>query len=194
MAEKSKKVKSVKKDVEKVKPLKKEKKDFKKVEKKNAVIGESKGNFWKNNKGAFIIIGVIALLIVLTLLIEGNEKTEKAFDYSTLGAEINTWYNDTQENQYVVTVIALSYCGYCAQYKPIITELATEEGLKLHWFEIDTMASGDAEALQYQYNLEKYTGSSPYTLITYNGEYVTDVVGYMEKEEITSFLENAGAL
>lgn len=194
MAEKSKKINKVKKEVKKIVPLKKATTKVEKEVKKTAVIGEKSKGFWKNNKGTIIIVGVIVLLVALTILIEGNEKPNNEIDYSSVGTEVKAWYDDTQKDQNVVTVIALSYCGYCAKYKPIITALSTEKGFKLYWFEIDTMSEDDSSALQNTYDLEQYSGSSPYTVVTKNGAFVKDIVGYMEKSELVSFLESAGAL
>lgn len=184
-------------DIKEAKPIKEVKKIEKKAEKKfekTVTIGKSKGNFWSNNKGLIIFLGILALLIALTFLIEGDETTKKEIDYSTLGSDIQEWYTDTQSNNYTLTVIALSYCGYCAQYKPIITQIANDEGLKLYWFEMDTMSSEDANALQNTYTLEQYSGSSPYTAIIYGGKFVTDTVGYMDESSTNTFLKEAGAI
>ena len=194
MAEKSKKINKVKKENKKIVPLKKETTKVEKVVKKTANVGAASKSFWKNNKSTIIIVGFIVLLLAVTFLIEGNEKKSTEVDYSSVGTEIKAWYDDTQKDQNVVTVIALSYCGYCANYKPIITALSSERGFKLYWFEIDTMSEEDSAALQNTYKLEQYSGSSPYTVVTKKGAFVKDVVGYMEKAELVSFLEGAGAL
>lgn len=149
-------------------------------------------DFLKNNKGLLIVLGIVALLVLMTILVEGNDEPKTEIDYSTLGSDVSSWYSDTQSDKYVITVIALSYCHYCADYKPKITEIANRNNVSLYWFEIDTMSEEDAQALQSTYKLEQYTGSSPYTAIIKGGEFVTDTVGYMPEEDTITFLTGAG--
>lgn len=165
----------------------------KKTKAKNSSYTSSGDSWWKRNRSTIIILGAVLLLVLMSMLIEGNEKS-KEIDYSSLSADVQQWVEDTSSEQYVVTVIALSYCGYCEQYKPVITQIANDNGLKLYWFEIDTMSDEDANVLQTTYELEQYSGSSPYSLVTYGGEFVSDVVGYMEKADTETFLKGAGAI
>ena len=105
MAEKSKKINKVKKETKKIVPLKKETTKVEKVVKKTANVGAASKSFWKNNKSTIIIVGFIVLLLAVTFLIEGNEKKSTEVDYSSVGTEIKAWYDDTQKDQNVVTVL-----------------------------------------------------------------------------------------
>ena len=130
-------------------------------------------------------------MVAFTILKEKSEKTDTNLNISD---DISSWVADSKTDQSVVAVIALSTCHYCAQYKPIITEIAEENSLKLYWFEIDTLNEADSSALTSTYSLTQYSGSSPYTFITKNGEFINDVVGYMPKEDTLTFLKDNGVI
>lgn len=153
----------------------------------------------KKNLGTIIILSIVGLLIIFSMLIKTGEQGENSnetsgnIDPTALSEEVKEWYETTKKDEYVVTVIGLSYCGYCKQYKPVIEEITDDENIAFYYFDFDTLAeasSKDADALEHTYDLENYTGSSPYTFITKNGEFIGDTVGYMDKDETTSFLKS----
>lgn len=160
----------------------------------NKVI-ETDKSFFKKNRTVLLVVGLVGLLLLLAIMIEGNEKPSSgSIEYSSLSTEVKAWYDETKSEEFVITVIGLSYCGFCEQYKPVLTQIANDNNIKLHWFNIDELSQADSNALQNTYELKQYTGSSPYTLITYGGEFIADEVGYMEKESVESFLKEAGVL
>ena len=150
--------------------------------------------FWKNNKGWVITVAVIVLLVVGTVLSEGVEKANKEpFDVSKASETVQEWYSETQKEKFVVTVLAGSSCQYCANFKPVIEEVAKEEDLDLRWFYIDQQEDVDAEALETLYDLQD-TGRVPYMYITYGGELVTYNVGYLDKAALVKLLEENDVL
>ncbi len=63
---------------------------------------------------------------------------------------------------------------------------------KLYWFDADNYGEDNFSTLTSTYELS-YEGSSPYTLVTKNGEVVGEhVEGYMEENETNSFLSELG--
>jgi len=145
--------------------------------------------FIKNNKGLLIGLGVVLLLVLFTILQETNKSTEVEIDESALSAEMSTWLNDTRSDEYVVTVIGMTTCPHCQNYKPVIEEVSKNENIKLYFFEADTITNeADNKALENAYELENYEGSVPYTFITKNGEFIADNVGGMDKDATLNFL------
>jgi thiol-disulfide isomerase/thioredoxin len=154
-----------------------------------------------------LVAAIIWLFFGLSFLIESNNKgtyggnntgennVAKEVDVSKASKEVKEWYTAvTAEKNTAVTVIALSYCGYCKEYKPIITEIAKNEDLELYWFEIDTMSEEDGAILTGTYNLESYSGSSPYSFVTKDKKFLGDKVGYMANDATIQFLTGIGAI
>ena len=152
--------------------------------------------FWKNNKGLIIGIGAVILLVLFTIL-QDNSKEEKVIeiDESLLSAEMSDWLNSTREDKYVVTVIGMTTCPHCQNYKPVITSVSDNENLNLYFFEADTITNAeDNNALENAYELENYEGSVPYTFVTKNGEFVCDTVGGMDEKGTNDFLRSCGVI
>ena len=157
----------------------------------------------KKNIGVIIVVVIVTLLCVFAMLTEAGKEDNNSsggnveINLDALSSDMLAWHEATQKDKYVVTVIALSYCGYCKEYKPVIQEITDDENIPFYYFDIDTLnetAPEDANALQYAYDLENYTGSSPYTFITKNGEFIGDRVGAMDKETTISFLNSLGVV
>lgn len=146
--------------------------------------------FWKKNQGTIIVVGIVILLLSFTLLNKENKQDPTTeIDWSTVSEEVQNWYLATQEDQYVVTVIASSTCPHCSAYHPVITEVSNEEEIKLFFFEVDTLSQDDQNALHNAYVLENNEGYVPYTFITNNGAFVTDHTGGMEKEDLVNYFK-----
>lgn len=141
--------------------------------------------FEKN--GTKLLLGVI--IVIFALIVMFNEDKTPVTNNIENSAEIVSWSEQTQEDQYVVTVMASSTCGYCQAYNPVIHALQEEYGFTLYWFEIDNLSDDDYQTLSSTYDLENYEGSVPYTFITKNGEFVIDNIGALEEEGTLDFLK-----
>lgn len=182
---------NVKKEVKReVKPITKE------VEKKtHEVVKEVKKPIYqkKDNKKKWILISVLAVMLLLVCLVTIKDA-QKDNSSSNVSSNMSEWVSETKEDKYVVTVIGLTYCQYCKNYNPIISSLSSEYDFKLYWFDIDSLSEEDSSTLTTTYSLEQYTGASPYTVITKNGEFVADNVGAMDEESTKTFLKDNGVI
>ena len=150
---------------------------------------KTKKEYAKNAGVGALVATCIWAFLGLTLLIDtkGKDKVEST-DYQIYNADINEWVEATKSDEPVITVIGLTYCQFCKKYNPVINKIAKEKGIKLYWFDADNYFS----TLTSTYELS-YEGSSPYTLVTKNGEVVGEhVEGYMEENETNSFLSELG--
>ena len=143
----------------------------------------------KKNSFKWVLIGTLGVLLALVCFISVNEPP--AVDPTE---RMSSWLTDTKEDQYVVTVISLTTCPHCKNYNPVISGIANEENIKLYWFDIDNMDNSSSSILTDTYTLENYTGASPYTFITKNGEFIADVVGGMGEEDTRAFLKQNGVI
>ncbi len=137
-------------------------------------------------KKTIVIVLLLGLLILFMALIDVKEGNKKA--------TMDEWVEVTKEDKYVITVISLSYCDFCANYKPIIEQIAEENDIKLFWFNIDKMKETDSSILvtTYKFNEHGYEGASPYTAITKNAQFVADKVGGMSSDDLKLFLKENG--
>lgn len=154
---------------------------------------KTKKEYAKNAGVGALVATCIWAFLGLTLLIDtkGKDKVEST-DYQIYNADINEWIEATKSDEPVITVIGLTYCQFCKKYNPVINKIAKEKGIKLYWFDADNYGEDNLSTLTSTYELS-YEGSSPYTLVTKNGEVVGEhVEGYMEENETNSFLSELG--
>ena len=154
---------------------------------------KTKKEYAKNAGVGALVATCIWAFLGLTLLIDtkGKDKVEST-DYQIYNADINEWIEATKSDEPVITVIGLTYCQFCKKYNPVINKIAKEKGIKLYWFDADNYGEDNLSTLTSTYELS-YVGSSPYTLVTKNGEVVGEhVEGYMEEKEANSFLSELG--
>lgn len=154
---------------------------------------KTKKEYAKNAGVGALVATCIWAFLGLTLLIDtkGKDKVEST-DYQIYNADINEWIEATKSDEPVITVIGLTYCQFCKKYNPVINKIAKEKGIKLYWFDADNYSEDNFSTLTSTYELS-YEGSSPYTLVTKNGEVVGEhVEGYMEENETNSFLSELG--
>lgn len=154
---------------------------------------KTKKEYAKNAGVGALVATCIWAFLGLTLLIDtkGKDKVEST-EYQIYNADINEWIEATKSDEPVITVIGLTYCQFCKKYNPVINKIAKEKGIKLYWFDADNYGEDNLSTLTSTYELS-YEGSSPYTLVTKNGEVVGEhVEGYMEEKEANSFLSELG--
>lgn len=136
----------------------------------------------------YIIIGVLLILfVVLSLLMnDGDVKNRE------MGSEVSLWLEDTKKDQYVVTVFAQTFCGYCKQYQPVVQKIYNEnDDMIVYWFDIDEKSSLNAEereTVTSTYETPDFTGT-PYTLITKNGQTVAHYDRGADRETILKFFK-----
>lgn len=155
---------------------------------------KTKKEYAKNAGVGALVATCIWAFLGLTLLIDtkGKEEVVESTDYQIYNADINEWVEATKSDEPVITVIGLTYCQFCKKYNPVINKIAKEKGIKLYWFDADNYDEDSFSTLTSTYELS-YVGSSPYTLVTKNGEVVGEhVEGYMEESETNSFLSELG--
>ena len=116
----------------------------------------------KSNLFTSTIIGFgLWLFIGLSFLIKANEPVVvEPKEYT-----VAEWLVDTQESEPVVTVIGMTTCGFCQNYKPVIESLAAQYGFNLYFFESDALEYEDALALEQTYELKEYENRVPFTFI-----------------------------
>ncbi len=139
-----------------------------------------------------VIAVFVALFVGLSFLIDTSGSKPEKKEEPTLSAY--DWLADTQTEDYIITVLALTTCQYCQAYKPVITKIADDYGLKLYFFETDELETTDTTILTTTYELKNYEGYVPFTFILKDGEVVGDQTGYNDEETTIQLLREVGAI
>ena len=147
----------------------------------------------KKEKLAIAAIAVfVALFVGLSFLIDTSGSKPEKKEEPTLS--VYDWLADTQTEDYIITVLALTTCQYFQAYKPVITKVAEDYDLKLYFYETDKLDNADHSILTTSYTLPNYEGYVPYTFILKDGEVVGDQTGYNDEETTIQLLREAGAI
>lgn len=142
-------------------------------------------------KKNWVILLAIVAVVAFACLVMFSESKDKGNATST---SVNEWKENVNEDKYTVTLLTLSYCSYCHNFLPIITELQGEYGFELYNFEIDTISEEDSSAVTSAFDMKNFSGSVPYTVIFKKGQFVADNVGYIDKAATLNFLKNNGVI
>ena len=101
--------------------------------------------------------------------------------------EIVKKYND---DKLTLVYYGRSGCQYCVKYAPIIKEVAKEKNIDVYYFNADQLTQEGAEkiiALNDTFN--QGLRGTPFTFAFKNGKLVGSLTGYVEKEELSKFID-----
>lgn len=162
---------------------------------------------WKNNEkesaknaGTGALVGAcLYLFFGLSLMISGNGKETKEnvlknLNVASASEKVKEWYGKLEKGELVVTVIGSVNCGYCQQYKPVITKFGEDNNINVYFFEGEELTEEEYNIVESAFNLENYEGSVPYTFIAKDKKFIMDTVGYRDEQGVIDMLESAGVL
>lgn len=127
------------------------------------------------------IVGIV-LFILLGVMIRNNNG-------SNVEKTVSDWTKDVTLGKKVLTVMGLTTCSHCQEYKPVITSLAKKYGINFYFFETDTLTKEELEVLSNTYDLVDFKSQVPFTFIVNNNAYVTGKTGYSDRDDILEFLK-----
>jgi predicted bacteriocin transport accessory protein len=104
-------------------------------------------------------------------------------------------YEGTGKN---ILVIGRSGCSYCSKYKPVINEVAKEEGLKIYYLDIIKLTEDEWNTL-FEKDLadfvkENEKWGTPSTIILEDKKVVDSFVGYTDKASTIKFYKKNGLI
>ena len=129
-----------------------------------------------------LIAALIWLFVGLSFLINTNGEPKE-------DRSVSAWYNDFNNGETLVTVLASSTCPHCKNLKPIITASSNKYGYKLYFFEADKLSESDYTTLTEAIELEGYEGYVPYTFTIVNKKLTNNTTGEMSDSVLTDFLK-----
>lgn len=95
-----------------------------------------------------------------------------------------------------VVVVGQSTCGYCIQQKLVYNQIVDEYGIDVNYLNISYLTEEEGTEFQssVSYFEENEEWGTPITFILKDGEVVSYLDGYNQKESVVSFLEDEGVL
>lgn len=135
----------------------------------------------------YLLILGIPLVIALSFHMENKAK-----ENIVLSDDIQAWYDLTEGDQPVATVIAQSWCSHCAAIKPYMEEIEAEYNVKIYWYDVDLLNSSDASAITDRYP-RTYNGT-PHVFVTKSGKLVDEIAGEAAKDDYISFFKTTGII
>ena len=144
--------------------------------------------FWEKFKVAIIVTVLLGLFVGLSFLLEIDVTPKES---NEIGEDISAWVNDSLMEDYTLAVIAQSGCHFCQQYEPVIEEIKKDyPDLKIYWFHTDELSSTEYTTLSTTYDIEESFSGTPYTMLTYHGNLINYISGYVDEEELVKFLKD----
>jgi predicted bacteriocin transport accessory protein len=97
-----------------------------------------------------------------------------------------------------ILVIGRSGCSYCSKYKPVINEVAKEEGLKIYYLDIIKLTEDEWNTL-FEKDLADFVKANqnwgtPSTIILEDQKVVDSFVGYTDKAATIKFYKKNGLI
>ena len=89
-----------------------------------------------------------------------------------------------------IVVIERAGCSYCIQYMPIVEEVAKEKKIPLYYIDTDTLSAEEFNELSTTNNyLKRNNWGTPTTLFMLGDRVLENIPGYVDKENLLSFLD-----
>lgn len=140
---------------------------------------------WNSIKNYVFVAVAIVAFVSISLLLQNSSMGEAS-------ADVQSWLESTENNDYTVTVVAQTWCSHCNTIKPYIEEIEQEYNIDINWFDVDVMEEVDKKAITETYPIN-YSGT-PHTFIVSKGELVTEVSGALSKDEFVKFFKENGVI
>ena len=149
-------------------------------------------------KSDFILIGVVLVIVVLSMFSTKGTKSLEDVKYP-LQLVGETGLHEITYSQYksfvdngdaFIVVIERSGCSYCIQYMPIVEEVAKEQKIPVYYIDTDTLSADDMNELSNTNSyLKKNNWGTPTTLFMLGDRVLDNIPGYVDKEELLSFID-----
>lgn len=168
----------------------------------------------KRRRNKAIIIGIVILLLIICLIVsfillykgikqEDNKQLEtmdkeinEQFPYKniTSTAELNDAINDKES----IILLAQTTCSYCEQFNPVLNKVKNDYDLNVYVIVVDTLDSDVFNEMMSMdngfgdYFEENTNWGTPLLLLFDKGNFIDDVSGYTEEDNLISILSNDG--
>ena len=172
-------------------------KETKKVEEK---VKNEKKSFSLTTKQKDIILVLLVFVLLVVGFILTTPKKEKLDIELPVALSGETGFSEISYEQYkekvlnnelFLVVIVKDGCGYCEMYEPIVEEVANENKLPVYYINLSNISEEEKDELATTNKyLKRNKWGTPTTLFMYGENIVDSISGYVEKEELESFVKD----
>lgn len=150
-------------------------------------------------KSDFILIGAVVLIVLIGVFSsKGTASLEEVSYplelYGKAGLNQVTYqeYAELVENnEAFIIVIERTGCGYCQMYMPILEEVTKEKKVSILYIDTETLTEEEFNLLNTKNAyLKRNNWGTPTTLLMLGNRVLDSIGGYVEKEEVLSFLSD----
>ncbi len=139
------------------------------------------GNKMEKNRFFIVVLVFVGLILVMPLMslfqAKGSiDDIEKAIN----SAEIQLVY------------FGSNTCPYCAQYDPVIKDLASKGSFKYIYIDIDKLTATEHTKLLQLIGKENGSFGVPYTILVGGGRVINELRGYNDENVLNNFLVSNG--
>lgn len=141
----------------------------------------------KSNLLTGTIIGTaIWVFVGLSFMINVSNPAQK----QNIEYNVSDWLVDIEKEEAVVTILGLTTCSHCQQYKPTIEKLANKHKFKLYFFELDELTEEERNTVENTFELETYEDSVPFTYIVKNKKVIAEDTGFESRDYTYQYLKD----
>lgn len=144
----------------------------------------------------FVLVLLVIVLLIIAFVLTGSKEPKLdielpiALEGEAGFTEIT--YADYEEKLNTeapfVVVIVRDGCGYCDDYKPVLTNVATEYNLPIYYINLSNLTNDEYTALSSSnIYLKKEQWGTPTTLFMYGSTVVDSIGGYVDEETFKEF-------
>ncbi len=142
-----------------------------------------------------VITSVLALIVILVNNGSGNTTTEETQQQESSAAETSydtsmfkeikgTDIATESKNETIVVMVGRQGCGYCAQFAPILAQVAEEYGVTVRYIDLAKMIQiGTGEVLDQD-------SINAFSKITGDGQWASFATDYFGRTPQTMFIKN----
>lgn len=149
-------------------------------------------------KTDFILIGVVVLILILSIfLINGKDKkNDKDSTEEYLKKITYTEYEELiNKGEQFTVIIERTGCSYCELYMPIVEKVTNEYKTVIYYIDTETLTDDEFNKLNASNDyLSSNEWGTPTTLLLKGNTTIDSIGGYVEKDEIVTFLKDNGII
>lgn len=151
-------------------------------------------------KTDYILIGVVALIIILSIfVVKGTNKEEETntSKVSLVGDAglVKVGYSDydtsIKNGEGQLIIIERTGCAYCEKYMPIAEEVAKEKNIPIRYMDIAEISEDELTSLttSNSYFKKNTEWGTPTTLLMNGSDVIDSISGYVEKDKLNEFID-----
>ena len=159
----------------------------------------------EKKKGQILLfVGLIVVICVISIVVADSKKQQELVDeyyrlYEVSDSEENNTSDSSvvmnlDDDYYSIVFFGADDCSYCQLYQPVIDEIMELYDLSYYYVNSNDISENNLVDMLEKGEVSVDDFGTPTTVIIKNGEAVANNIGYMDREETFSFLQDNGLI